>query len=201
MNRFFANIKGFTVAEMATVLTTVSILGAAAAPAVGDWVNDARMARARDDTHAIAAAVSRMTADVLGHETVSGGWATYSLLVSPAPAPTLGTGAGSEWTAAVGANQAGLLEDQLMLNGPGYPVLPRTQTNVIRGWHGPYLEAGVGADPWGHRYAVNVKYLTSDRFDTFVISAGPNGTVETPFQGDGTVAHGDDIIVIISAGS
>jgi len=169
---------------------------------VGDYVNDARMVRAQQDTHAIASAVSRMTADVMGYDSQDGGWATYALLVGPGAEPTVAAGVGQEWAAGLGASQAGALEDQLMLNGPGYPTHARTQTRWIRGWHGPYLETGVGADPWGHRYAVNVKHLSGGgAFDTFVVSAGPNGILETPFQADGTVARGDDIVVVLSAGN
>lgn len=201
MPKLFSKVSGFTIAEMATVLTALSILGAAAAPSIGDYINDARMARAYADTHAIASALSRMTADVVGYADQQGGWATVDLLVGPGLTPEVASGAGSEWTVAVGANQAAPLEDHLMLNGPAYPTHARTQTNWIKGWHGPYLEAGVGADPWGHRYAVNVKFLKGGSSDTFVISAGPNGILETPFQGDGTTARGDDIIVVVSAGN
>lgn len=201
MTKAFSRHAGFTMAELTIVMTTLTILGAAATPVVGDYVNDARMVRAWQDTHAIASAMSRMTADVMGHESQDGGWATYALLVGPGAQPAVAAGAGQEWAAGLGARQAGALEAQLMLNGPGYPTHAQSQTNWIRGWHGPYLETGVGADPWGHRYAVNVKYLKGGAFDTFVVSAGPNGIVETPFQADGTVARGDDIVVVLSAGS
>jgi len=201
MLKYFSRVAGFSVVEMTTVLTTLSILGAVAAPVVGEYVNDARMIRAQQDTRVVAAAVSRMTADVMGHETRDGGWATFNLLVGPGAIPEVASGAGQEWAASVGALQAAPLEDQLMLNGPGYPTNTRTQTNPIRGWHGPYLEAGVGADPWGHRYAVNVKFLNSGSFDTFVVSAGPNGIIETPYQADGTIARGVDIVVIMAPGA
>jgi hypothetical protein len=73
--------------------------------------------------------------------------------------------------------------------------------NWIRGWHGPYVQAGVGPDPWGHRYAVNVKWLASAKgSDTIVISAGPNGIIETPFQVDGVRPGGDDIVAVASNG-
>jgi type II secretory pathway pseudopilin PulG len=201
MLKCFSRVAGFSVAEMTMVLTTVSILGAAAAPVVGDYVNDARMARAQQDTRVVAAAVARMTDDVMGQGARDGGWATVDLLVGPGTTPEVASGAGQEWAVSVGARQAGLLEDHLMLNGPGYATHARTQNNPIRGWHGPYLDAGVGPDPWGHRYAVNVKFLKGGSFDTFVVSAGPNGIIETPFQADGTVARGDDIVVILSPGA
>jgi type II secretory pathway pseudopilin PulG len=201
MRKYLARMAGFTVAEMTTVLTTLSILGAAAAPVVGDYINDARMIRAQQDSRAIATAVERLTGDVMGDAERDGGWSTYNLLVSPGTTPAVASGAGQDWSVAIGTGQAGALQDQLMLNGPGYATHARAQNNPIRGWHGPYLEAGVGADPWGHRYAVNVKFLKGGAFDTFVVSAGPNGIIETPFESDGTVPHGDDIIVVVSSGN
>jgi type II secretory pathway pseudopilin PulG len=201
MRRYLARMAGFSVAEMTTVLTAMSILGAAAAPVVGDYINEARMARAQQDTRVVAAAVARMTADVMGHEGRDGGWATFELLVGPGATPEVANGVGQEWAAGVGPRQAGLLNEHLMLNGPSYPTGTRSQTNPIRGWHGPYLESGVATDPWGHRYAVNVKFLKGSSFDTFVVSAGPNGIIETPFQADGMVALGDDIVVVVSSGT
>ena len=74
------------------------------------------------------------------------------------------------------------------------------QVEWIRGWHGPYLEAGIGADPWGHRYAVNVKALAGGGSSTVVLSAGPNGLIETAFQSPVIVPGGDDLIALVATG-
>jgi hypothetical protein len=59
----------------------------------------------------------------------------------------------------------------------------------------------VGPDPWAYRYAVNVRWLATDsRFDTVVVSPGPNGLIETAFQADGITAGGDDVLALVSPG-
>jgi hypothetical protein len=57
----------------------------------------------------------------------------------------------------------------------------------------------VAADPWGHRYEVNVGALRSDRFDTVVLSAGRDGIVESPFEQDGLPSTGDDLVAVVSS--
>jgi type II secretory pathway pseudopilin PulG len=79
------------------------------------------------------------------------------------------------------------------------------------GWRGAYLTAPIGPDPWGNRYGVNTVFLnpSSDatvigtNFDTFVLSAGPDGNVSTDMEGNGllsggTTVQGDDLIYVIS---
>lgn len=54
-------------------------------------------------------------------------------------------------------------------------------------WRGAYLTPIVGPDPWGYRYMANVEFLgnpsgsTASENDVFVLSAGPNGRVDTAF--------------------
>jgi type II secretory pathway pseudopilin PulG len=77
------------------------------------------------------------------------------------------------------------------------------------GWRGAYLPGPLGPDPWAYRYAVNVEFLakalgagpSGNVNDVFVISAGPNATVETRFDIDGVAAGGDDIIFVLSGGT
>ena len=62
-------------------------------------------------------------------------------------------------------------------------------------------------DPWGHQFLLNVVVLRAARPDAhareqyavFVISAGPNGVIETPFvqPASSARAYGDDVIVRI----
>ncbi len=201
MLRRLLGAKGFSAVEATAILGAVSILGAAAAPAIQDYVTDARLARARQDTHAIASALVRLVGDVAAQGDKTGGWATYDLLVGLGEIPEVGPGGDTAWTSSASAGKVGALMDQLVVNGPAYPTHPATMVNWIKGWHGPYLESGVGADPWGHRYAVNVHWLAAGaEFDTIVLTAGANGSVETAYRADGTVAGGDDIIALVSSG-
>ena len=80
--------------------------------------------------------------------------------------------------------------------------------NSEQAWRGPYLEAPLGPDPWGYRYAVNVEYLArtlgagpsgSDN-DVIVISSGNNGLIETRYDTDG-VANGNDVFYVVSGGT
>jgi hypothetical protein len=86
-----------------------------------------------------------------------------------------------------------------------------------RGWSGPYVNSLPKTDPWGNKYLVNireahVKHLSDPAFDSmhenfttegnivktavFVLSAGPNRTIETNSEqsADGFRPNGDDII-------
>jgi len=58
------------------------------------------------------------------------------------------------------------------------------------GWNGPYLE-NVEPDPWGHAYLVNTGGYHNSRERVWILSAGPNGIVETPLQS--SALRGDDI--------
>jgi len=65
---------------------------------------------------------------------------------------------------------------------PGAP--PGLSLTDVLGWHGPYLKTSP-PDPWGHKYYCNVLALYygtgSYIYDQcWIISSGPNGTIETP---------------------
>ena len=201
MLRRLLGARGLSAVEATAVLAAMSIIGAAAAPAIQDYVTDARLAKARQDTHTIASALVRLFGDVASQGSRAGGWATYDLLVGVGDIPELGPGGDLAWTSEPGTSRIGALVEQLVVNGPAYPTHPVTMVNWIKGWHGPYLESGVGPDPWGHRYAANVHWLAAGaEFDTIVLTAGANGSVETSYRADGTVAGGDDIIALVSSG-
>ena len=107
-----------------------------------------------------------------------------------------------------------------------YPAGP--QFNL--GWRGAYLSPPIGPDPWGNMYLVNSAFLAIAAgwgsydvqadgsnhgggegtaaggwsYDTFCISAGPNGVYETPIGGNGmggVSRMGDDFIFVISGGT
>ena len=131
----------------------------------------------------------------------------------------------SEW----GDANSDTLENQLVLGAPGGDITKRysdrsgTTTSPFRG---PYLSNNfilpgptgtyLSKDPWGNKYLVNIKYLwpehlahgTPNREIVFVISAGPNETLETDFSqdllqggpgGGKFTIRGDDIVYVIGA--
>lgn len=53
-------------------------------------------------------------------------------------------------------------------------------------------------DPWGNCYAVNLAAILSSGSDVlWVLSAGPNGIIDTPFIGREETPAGDDVGMII----
>lgn len=62
-------------------------------------------------------------------------------------------------------------------------------------WAGPYAQAGLHADPWGNAYLVNVDGFLSPREQAVILSAGPNGRIES--APDATKAAGDDLLITL----
>lgn len=108
--------------------------------------------------------------------------------------------------------KADLLTHQLTTNNPGDSKVSYLRVGEIsyarfQGWNGPYMSKIPAADPWGDKYLVNIGYATSQgaasanlptgrRPAVFVISAGPNRSIETKFlqAADEFVEGGDDEI-------
>ena len=162
------------------------------------------MARARNDVQTIAAATVQFYKDngffPQWTVAVSGGPGTAAnkvdLLVSPGNVPAVGIA--NTWT----TGTADTLAHQLLNNTPMYSV--KTATSQF-GWNGPYLTSDIGADPWNNRYMVNVASIdTTQGVQTsggatksavWVVSAGPNGTIDTAYAQPVTTAliAGDDL--------
>jgi len=77
------------------------------------------------------------------------------------------------------------LEDVLLNDGMAGPR-----------WDGPYFSGPLDADPWGHAYLLNVEGLVTGRESAMVLSAGPDGVVDT--AAEDRQARGDDIILPIN---
>ena len=179
------------------MLVAMTILTSVAVPAVSDYVEDAKLVRATNDVAVLSVSLFRVFNDVGFERTRPRGWDTYDLLVGAGAAPTVG-GPGTEpWVTPQGAADVGLLDDQLLRNAAGYRPFRRRD---LLGWRGAYLQQPVGPDPWAHRYAVNVRAMRGVQTDTFVLSAGPDGIVVSPFEADGLSGAGDDIVSLVSSG-
>jgi type II secretory pathway pseudopilin PulG len=191
--------------ELTVVLAVLVTLALILTPSIANIISDSRSTRARSDCQTIAAAIVQFYRDTGFFPQ----WATalaggpgppdirLQLLVTPGRTPF--EEQISQWTQ--GASD--LMADQLLANAPGYTM--RSTTSQF-GWNGPYLSSELGSDPWGNRYAVNIGLIdTSPGVQTtagrpksavWVLSAGPNGTIETPFVQStiaATVPVGDDI--------
>lgn len=117
--------------------------------------------------------------------------------------PSVGTGSSaiSGWVTAAATDRIDL---HLRINGRSYA---EGASGTGHGWNGPYIGKPATGDPWGHAFLINTGFLRglpprTGRCATcavYVISAGPNGLIETPFQQPLTNANvlGDDLAVRI----
>jgi len=69
---------------------------------------------------------------------------------------------------------------------------PRARLSLVVG------DDGLAADPWGNCYVVNVAALAAPaRATLWLLSAGPNGIIETPFSSASGVPGGDDVGMVV----
>ena len=181
---------GFTLIELTVVLAVIVTLALVLTPSIANSINEARVARARNDCQTIASGMYQFYRDTgffpLWTISQNGGQGTpanrVQILVSQGNVPF--EDVPSLWTTGV----AGSLADQLVTNAPGYTL--RSATSQF-GWNGPYFSSQLMADPWGNRYAVNIALVDLSpgaatasgqaKMAVWVLSAGPNGIIDTPF--------------------
>lgn len=133
--------------------------------------------------------------------------------------PAVVRAVGTDWDDPLDSVTVWSFYSQLITNTPGYRS-PAQMTVVLQfdpdsgsgsnnefGWRGGYLAPIVGPDPWGRRYAANVEFLgrnsgsstpTGSDNDVMVLSAGPDGRVDTPFAASPTTLGFDDLMVTVS---
>jgi prepilin-type N-terminal cleavage/methylation domain-containing protein len=191
--------NGFTLIEVIVAIAVVAILAGIITPSVVKHLDDAKRARAGNDCQVIGAAVANFYKDVGRWPDLQSGGATgITLLVGEGTTPTNQGAAAAAWvTTGINGTQGDLLAYHLVVNRPGnqainiYPI-----TGEVR-WRGPYMQ-NCPSDPWGRRYAINIGNMANNNA-VWVISAGPNGIMETAFNqaipvtGVSLVLTGDDI--------
>ncbi len=194
---------GFTLLQLALALAGLLFLSLAVPAWVAVRVNQARVARAERDARAIAEGVRRFEEDngflpAWAHASGGGPGAAserVDLLVGPGALPRAASEVEGEWL----SSRTLPLEGQLIENSPGYELFGTTSQ---RGWRGAYLASPVPTDPWGNRYLVSLGFEPTDDASAggggqhlWVLSAGPNGIIETPYPPRGTRPAGDDLLV------
>jgi type II secretory pathway pseudopilin PulG len=202
VRRVRANQAGLTLIETAIVLSVLMTITSIIAPAGMTVIEQARELRVQQDCSALRDAMIKLMVDsnrvVLRQPQDRG--ALVDLLVSAGPVPVATIAGDARWAQTPDASgRVDLIENYLMENMPaGNPAnaWPAPRSLESGGWRGSYLHFAPAADPWGHRYAINVRYFHT-RFDVVVLSAGPNGEVETPFEGLGLRPAGDDRFVLV----
>jgi prepilin-type N-terminal cleavage/methylation domain-containing protein len=183
------NEKGFTLIEVVVVVAVIAILAAVLTPYITKYIDDSRVAKARNEVQVIAAAVTNAYKD-LGRwpNKGVGAGADYDVLYTGAAQPAAAfMGAATGWTAPGALWYP--LDNQLVTNGPLYPTTGDTK------WSGPYATT-LPADPWGKPYVINAANFTTATTPptpVWVLSAGPNGVIDTPIAIGTTTPAVDDI--------
>lgn len=195
--------KGFTLIEVIVAIAVVAILAGIITPSVIKHLEDSKRARAQNDCLVIGSSVASFFKDVARMPNMNAaGNVGITLLVSQGNVPT-----GAGWNAAATAGACDLLSNHLTANTPKAQIAkiyPTTTSNPGSQfvWRGPYASE-FPPDPWGNRYAVNIGNFVSASANSnavWVLSAGPDGIVQTPVNpavpaaGTTLAALGDDIV-------
>jgi hypothetical protein len=150
---------------------------------MGDYVNDARDVKVKEDVEAIGMSIMRTVRDSrtpflqIAYTAGAAGLTEANradLIVGEGAVPGLGVGiadftngnlsASVGWDDAVGTPvTVDAMADHFITNVPNYPT--PTEAGFATGgpqfgtgWRGAYLSA-IGPDPWGNRYAANTVFL------------------------------------------
>lgn len=198
---------GLTLVEMTVILSVIVILTTVLVPTVMSHIAQARIVRANQDVRAIGNANARFYSDTgflpKTRDSIDGRQGTdlVELLVGPGSEPALPADGTRATVEAWVTGEEDLFENHLVHNIPGYDLRTSDQT----GWNGPYV-SDLHTDPWGNRYMCNIVFLEpgggavsadgSPKRAVFVISAGPDGIIQTDFEQFITDARvrGDDIV-------
>ena len=179
--------RGMSLVEATIILMVLAILTAVIAPSAGDYIEDARQTKVKEDVEAIGMAILRLVRDTgLGCVSdtpspastactkanrvdllVSNGNdpdSTANDYASPAgtTTPASNDNAWIGGTTPVVAGNQDTMDDQFVSNVPSY-----TNRNFALGggpkpgvgWRGPYLTGPIGPDPWGFKYQANTVFL------------------------------------------
>ena len=168
--------QGFTLIEMIVTVAIIASLAAILVPIVSSELGDTAESRALGDCQRIGAALTQFIKDTRLFPTGPLGDNSVESLLGTGTAPT------------DPFDDDGGTADDLA------DYITDGSTNGGALWAGPYMQE-VGADPWGNAYVVNVHGYYEATEYVWVMSAGPNGTVDTAVGG--TTPASDDIGILL----
>lgn len=194
--------RGMSLIEATIILMVLAILTSVLAPSIGDYVNDARQTKAKEDVEALGSSIMRLLRDTglpfpvraAGAAPSKASTNRVDLLVTEGALPTQTAATGTaavlaaagyvveaaiEWTDAAGA-EVELATDHLVTNANAYTVVTFPASGGPRpglGWRGGYLSTATGPDPWGVRYACTTVWLNPASDTTLATAKGTNNDV------------------------
>ena len=193
--------KGFTLIELAVFLAIIAVLAAILTPLVTSYIDQARTTRAVADVRAIAQAYALHIRDtgefpIFANATAAdtGTTAFQEYFTTDTSAEPALAGGISGWTNYTAVGTSGSVDKYLNTN---ILVLPTNNPGSGRvAFRGPYLDLSDTLDPWGNAYIVTALNLVDAALNAgFVMSAGPNGLINTADNQTGTLtAENDDIV-------
>ena len=197
MTKKFKEKRGFTLIEIITVLAILSILAGVLIPITIKNIDESRLTAAQKDTNAIVAAIVNFHIDTKT-------WPVYTSYPGSKNVYILKTDEGAD--AAAAGNGVWLSANSDFF----FEQLIDNETNPrYTDWRGPYL-GEFKPDPWGRKYYASIGSLWdnggwaagADPAQAWVISAGPDGNIDTDpkgmLNGDPT-GDEDDIGFLISS--
>jgi len=216
--------KGFTLLELVLMLAILAIVSSVIVPVAVGMLKDADRARAEADVQQLTTALTRFYADLRRLPSCAGKDCSRIGLPDSDGLTFLAVGEGDgDLSRSYPAERPGLRPrwnlrandepsrgarnnafNHLIRNDPNADgvIDARDYPRTRPGWQGPYL-VSLGPDPWGRAYIATVGAIGPGRRPLspgaggWVLSAGPNGVLET--APDASVLGGDDIGVIFDA--
>ncbi len=172
--------KGFTLVEVVVTLAVVAILSAIMIPLISNNIKSARVTKAGADAKSIMDAIVKFRHDLARWPVYNNSGVYHNLLY--------GEGIrNSSWES---ANPKLSLHFSLVVRPTFYN--PGPSRDGTPAWNGPYI-AKVKQDSWGNAYLVNSQFFGDENRRVWVISAGQDKTISTPFNGLTDPPTGDDI--------
>jgi prepilin-type N-terminal cleavage/methylation domain-containing protein len=192
------NQGGYTLLELIMVLLIIALLISIMFPLILGTTNDARTINGRVNSERIYGAMIDFYNDLgfwpkyVDGQKVPGG-ETYNILYSEQG--DVPVSLDPKW---LSTEKADLIENHLVANEPNYKEKKKLRDK--HGWNGPYIEYPMPPDPWGNKWYINVEFLNekinpSQKHRVWILSAGPNETIDTPYEQLQTIdqLQGDDI--------